>query len=277
MSPKPEPVPEPDSLLADGDYGLFEGSSADEVVFGTYRRTRSWSPRLVALLAERLLRAGPGTLIDVGANIGLVAIPVLERSAACALAFEPAPDNYARLLRNLARHGLTARCQAQPLALDESTGDGELALCGENSGDHRLLPKRASPAEAGLEARPRVRVGCARLDDALRGRELARPVVMKLDCQGAEARVLRGAASTLERVDFLVVEYWPAGLLRMGDSAAALQALLLGFPYAVLLGHQPLEGRLRATAELFAQLAFFPSDGSDEGFFDLLLSRQPQL
>jgi FkbM family methyltransferase len=257
--------------LASGEHGPFEGFEHDGVVFGAYRRTGTWSPDLVALIAERLFAGAGGTLIDVGANIGLVAIPVLERSAASCVAFEPEPRNHQLLCRNLERHGLQPRVQTHALALDAHNGTVALALCADNSGDHRLVHAQAP------EGWPCIGVRAARLDDLLEGRTLERPIVMKLDCQGAEARVLRGAARTLEQVDHLVVEYWPAGLLRMGDSAQALQELLLAFPHAVLLGYQSLEGRLRATATLFAQLAWIPTDGSDEGFFDLLLSRHEEL
>src|SRR3954470_6160498 len=106
------------SLLADGTYGECEGAADDRVVFGTYRASGVWSPQLVALIAEQLLAGGDGTLIDVGANIGLVTIAALERSRARCIAFEPDPDNYARLSRNVARHALAARVEAHRVALD---------------------------------------------------------------------------------------------------------------------------------------------------------------
>jgi hypothetical protein len=115
-------------------------------------------------------------------------------------------------------------------------------------------------------------VRAQRLDDLLAGRTLPRPWVMKLDTQGAEARVLRGAARTVAELDALVVEYWPAGLLRAGDSAGALHALLAQFPYAALLT-SAARGPLQPTRALLDSLAWVPKDGSDEGFFDLVLTR----
>jgi len=213
-----------------------------------------------------MLRGGPGTLIDVGANIGLVAVPVLERTRCSAILFEPEPHNHALLRRNLARHGLDARCEAHALALDARAGKACLALCADNSGDHRF-------AHGPADERSVIEVQTARLDDVLGGRRLDAPVVLKIDCQGAEVRVLQGARKSLAHVDYAVVEYWPAGLLRMGDDAIALLQILLDFPYAtLLLPGQPLRP-LKSSRRLFEQLAWIPIDGSDEGFFDLVLSR----
>ncbi|MFI5309462.1 MAG: FkbM family methyltransferase, partial [Polyangiales bacterium] len=216
------------SAFATGEHGVFEGSEDDLVVFGSYRRTGTYAPELVALIA-RLLQNGTGTLIDVGANIGLVAVPVLERTAATGVLFEPEPTNHALLRRNLQRHGLCDRCETHALALDAHEGHASLTLSVDNSGDHRLAYGRA------LEDRQAISVRTARLDDVLEARKLDAPVVLKLDCQGAEVRVLAGAAHTLGRVDYAVIEYWPAGLLRMGDDAIALLQTLLAFPYAALL------------------------------------------
>jgi FkbM family methyltransferase len=256
--------------LANGEHGLFEGAEDDLVVFGGYRRTGTYAPELVSLIA-RLLRNGPGTLIDVGANIGLVAIPVLERTGAAGILFEPEPENHALLRRNLERHGLTRRCETHALALDSHEGRATLTLSTDNFGDHRLAYGR------GLPERDAISVRTARLDDVLGDRELAAKVVLKLDCQGAEVRVLSGAERTLRRVDYAVVEYWPAGLLRMGDDAIALLQRLLDFPYAqLLLPGRPVEP-LERSRRLFEQLAWIPIDGSDDGFFDLLLSRNSEL
>jgi len=103
---------------------------------------------------------------------------------------------------------------------------------------------------------------------------LAQPLVLKLDVQGCEAKVLAGALRTLRHSAAVVLEYWPRGLLRAGDSAAQLDSLLQMFPYAALLqqaGRASIE--LRQRAELLGALSHFMAhDGSDEGFFDVLLT-----
>jgi FkbM family methyltransferase len=257
-------------VLASGDYGDFEGPDWDRVVFTAYRESGTWSPALVALIVE-LLGAEGGTLIDVGANLGLVAIPVAERSRAHCIAFEPEPRNQRWLAGNVARHGLCERIELHEIALDARSGELELELSPDNSGDHRLT---GEGSQARVEARIRVRT--ERLDDVIGGRALARPCVMKLDTQGADGRVLRGAAGTLPQVDYLIVEYYPLGLLRNGDRAEALQALLSShFARGALLDQAGGPPQLVPIAALWDSLRWVATDGSDPGFFDLLLARAP--
>lgn len=257
-------------VIADGEYGVFEGAADDGVVFGRYRREGCWSAEIVELL--RALLRGGGTLLDVGAHVGLVSIPVLARTPVRCLAFEPEPRNFAFLRRNVERHGLGARLETLPFALYSEPGPVRLALSDDNAGDHRVLAPDASDTSIG--DRTVVAVEARTLDAWLDGRALQAPIVMKLDTQGAEARVLRGAARTLACVDHVVTEFWPAGLLRSGDGVGGLRVALAGFAWGCVLG----AGRSRElvrSAELFASLAWIPADGSDEGFFDLFLSRQP--
>jgi FkbM family methyltransferase len=257
--------------LAQGEYGEFEGPAWDQIVFGAYLRRGSWSPALVRLITA-LLGPESGTFIDVGANLGLVTVPVLARSRARAIAFEPEPRNHGWLVANAARHGLTERIELHAAALDAGDGTVELELSADNSGDHRI-----AAADAATTGSPnaRVAVRALRLDDVLAGRRLERPCVMKLDTQGAEARVLRGARQSLAQVDYLIVEYYPLGLRRLGDRAEALQALLgAHFSLGCVLDQAGGAPQFVEIAELFRQLAWVATDGSDPGFFDLLLARE---
>jgi hypothetical protein len=89
--------------------------------------------------------------------------------------------------------------------------------------------------------------------------------------------VLAGARETLERVDALIVEYWPGGLHRMGDRAAQLHQSLRTFSHGVVLDQQALPDELLPVDQLLASLAHVPDDGSDDGFYDLLLARRARL
>lgn len=255
-----------DFMLVVGEAGPFEGSEDDEVVFGAYRRDGRWSAALIDLLV-RLVGAG-GTLIDVGAHVGLVCIPVVEQSAARALVFEPEARNHAFLRRNVERHRLGDRIETFELALFSERGTVQLALSEDNGGDHRVL---APGAPSG--GRSCVKVEARTLDEVLGARRLPRPVVLKLDAQGSEVRILRGATRALAEVDHVVTELWPAGLARLGDDIRGLERALPGFAWGEVLGRH-VERSLLPAAEVFASLAWIPSDGSDQGFFDVRLSRE---
>jgi FkbM family methyltransferase len=266
--------PSPDSVISDGAYGVFEGSSQDRVVMDEYRRLGAWAPELVALVTDRLFAGRAGTFIDVGANIGLVSIPVLERTGSLGIAFEPEPRNFGFLSRNAARHDLTARLECHELACHSAAGHLPLALSPDNLGDHRLQPMAA---KAAASTRQIIQVASVRLDDVLRDRELPAPIVLKVDAQGSEVSVFRGALETLARADFVVSEYWPEGIVAHGDSATTFADILRSFPFGAVLHVLPLPEPLHSSQYVFDQLSWIANDGTDPGFFDLLFSRHWQL
>lgn len=260
------PAP-PGSVLSDGQYGLFEGSLADQVVMNEYRTLGSWATDIVSLMRGRLFAERPGTLIDVGANLGLVSIPVLEQSGSIGIAFEPEPRNFAYLERNVARHGLSARLELRQTACYSEPGRLPLRLSETNLGDHRLQRTAAEPDAQVIE------VVAERLDDVLRGRDLPHPIVLKLDAQGSEVRVLEGAHETLARVDYVISEYWPEAIVGHGDRAERFAQITRRFPFGAVLRVLPLPEPLNSSEHVWQQLSWIDQDGSDPGFFDLLFSR----
>lgn len=260
-----------ESVFSDGAYGMFEGSSADRVVMDEYCRLGSWAPDLVALIVKRLFAGRPGTFIDVGANIGLITVPVVEQTGAFGIAFEPEPRNFGFLSRNVARHGLSQRVESHQLACHASAGHLPLVLSADNLGDHRL-----QPSAAGKETGPssqQISVPTVRLDDMLHGRELPRPLVIKVDAQGSEVSVFHGARATLARADFVVSEYWPEGIVAHGDSASTFADIMRDFQFGAVLHVLPLPEPLHSSSYVFDQLSWIANDGSDPGFFDMLFSR----
>jgi len=58
---------------------IVAGEGAKQALVDEYRRLGRWAPELVELMVQRLFAGRGGTLIDIGANIGLVCVPVIER------------------------------------------------------------------------------------------------------------------------------------------------------------------------------------------------------
>lgn len=258
-----------DSLLCEGAYGRFEGSSRDQVVMGEYRTLGTWAKGLVSLVVDRLFGEGGGTFIDVGANIGLVSVPVVERTGSIGIAFEPEPRNFGYLTRNVHRHGLTDRIECRATACYSRPARLSLSLSDTNLGDHRLQREGVTHSD-----REVIEVSAERLDDVLRGRDLPRPIVLKIDAQGSEVCIFEGAVETLARADYVVTEYWPEGVVAHGESARGFEQHLRQFPFGAVLHVLPLPEPLNSSEHVFSQLSWIESDGSDPGFFDLLFSRQ---
>jgi FkbM family methyltransferase len=142
--------------------------------------------------------------LDGGANVGAYARVLMERFESV-LAFEPAPDTFACLNRNLDEWGAGGRVQAHEAALSDRR---------ESVG---LLPKRRgrSPSRR-VVPNGKIRTVC--IDDL----HLTDLAFLKLDVEGYEARALRGAEHTLRRFRPLVMfEHKPEKSRHFGDAEGA--------------------------------------------------------
>lgn len=162
--------------------------------FGTYE------PGTLNVIS-RCLRPGD-TFIDVGSNIGLMA---LHAAKCCGpqgrvWAFEPHPETFSILKENIAVNGIE---NIRPLQLALGSGEEERPLFrapGSTRGDATLVAGRQS---GGLPIRIRPL-------DALMAEEQISPVrMMKIDVEGWELEALRGAGKLLRspHAPILCVEY----------------------------------------------------------------------
>jgi FkbM family methyltransferase len=169
-------------------------------------------PETVAWI-ERELRPND-VLFDVGANVGAYALVAAMQAGGNArvFAFEPAFATFAALCRNVALNGCEGVIVPLNLALSDETTLGEFAYS-------QLAPGASLHAYAGhvhpkLGAfRPALRqqVMSYRIDDLVRAWPIPVPALIKVDVDGAELAVLRGAGETLRdpRVRSVLVEIEP--------------------------------------------------------------------
>jgi FkbM family methyltransferase len=172
----------------------------------------------------RALLPRDGVFLDVGANAGLhtLAIAAHVADGGAVIAFEPHPSNHELLVHNLQQNRLR-HVVAENCGLAEA--DAVLTGNGCSSGGNWSLASRGDY---------RFEVRLVRLDDYLRDHPLPRLDLMKVDVEGAEVRVLRGARKTIERFrPFIVFEVCPAWLTKMQTSAAELFAELVGHGYSI--------------------------------------------
>ncbi|HEX6748133.1 MAG TPA: FkbM family methyltransferase [Longimicrobium sp.] len=163
--------------------------------------------------------AKPGAVaLDVGANVGAYALLLGQwvRPRGRVYAFEPASEAFRGLSEHVRLNGLAAVVTPVRAAVAASTGTATLAVDGL-SGGNRL------GGEGGGETVQTVAV------DEFCAREEITPSFLKIDVEGAELDVLRGARETIARAGgelALFVEMHPTVWREMGIAPADVRAEL---------------------------------------------------
>ena len=158
-------------------------------------------------MAHELKRVGvaPATVIDVGANVGQFAVAMAKTFPGVAIhSFEPGPETAASLRKNVAS---LPGVVVYPLALGERKGKASLNV-NTHSHSSSILPLAQAHMDAfpGAVTAGTVEVEVATLDGIFSDIEIKSPSLLKLDVQGYELAVLKGAAGTLARVDHVLLE-----------------------------------------------------------------------
>lgn len=165
------------------------------------------------------------TVLDVGANRGQFALIARRRFPRASIyAFEPQPEA-ARLLREMFAGDATFRLHV--LALGSVSAELDLHITAADDSSSLLSPTpRQIQAFPGTNEIGRFPVRVERLD-ALLSDEITRPSLLKIDVQGAELDVLRGAEHLLAAIDQLYIECsfveLYAGQALVGDVVAYLK------------------------------------------------------
>jgi FkbM family methyltransferase len=136
--------------------------------------------------------------VDVGANIGHMTSVMAFRTGSDGrvLAFEPHPFTFAELQVNV--HGWAqvpgiADIQIHQIALSDSAGDGALEVPGDDSVNRGLASLRQT--DEGVRSRYPVQI--RRMDEFVADED--KIGVMKVDVEGLEFQVLKGAEPVLRR------------------------------------------------------------------------------
>ncbi len=173
-------------------------------------------------------RAQDQTVVNVGANIGTVAVPLVKHFGfAHGVACEPEPANFDLLRLNILANGLEDRIEAVRAAVGTSESEVEFGVFADRSGKHMVVrDDRLRSRFTDHEGRRILTVPGATLDGLLAERQVDPGVVglVWVDTQGHEAHVLRGASELLDRPVPMLIEFHP-GML--GDTLADLQELVM--------------------------------------------------
>ena len=130
-----------------------------------------------------LLRSGD-TFVDAGANVGGYTVLASAVAGARSIAFEPVPETYVELRRNVRLNDIDHLVRTHCCALGEENGTNYMTA--RLGGLNHIV---TNAAEQGT-----VEVASARLDTVLANTPCQ---LIKMDAEGFELKILRGAPETL--------------------------------------------------------------------------------
>jgi FkbM family methyltransferase len=181
---------------------------------------------LISRVYEKEGRPKPGdTVIDAGANIGAFSVEVgeLVGPEGRVYSFEPASSSFELLKRNIELNGLS-NVTPNRCGLGEEEGELMLNLYDQHGGN-TLLPTRNDKRRVVGKERVRIRT----VDSFVKESEVGRVDFLKVDTEGFELPVLKGAKETLLRDHPRIAgEAHP----RFSDSAETILSYLGGLGYA---------------------------------------------
>jgi FkbM family methyltransferase len=159
-----------------------------------------YEPAVQDVLARH---AGPGAVVyDIGAHVGFFSVAAARRGAAV-FAFEASPENAARVRRNAELNPSTLAVVEAAVWDDDAGVD---LVSGETSSEWSVRGGGATPSvtiDGFASSHPP-------------------PSFVKLDAEGAELRILRGAAETVRA-------YRPVIVCEVHGEGSGLEALLPGY------------------------------------------------
>ena len=206
-----------------GPYGPFRLDSRF-----TFSNFENWgSGRNAAFQTCVELSAGARCVLDVGAHIGLVSLPVSSVLAGDGkvFAFEPARVNARILCRHVAINhannieiieNLIGEYDANDVAFYEQLIDSGLNSTAPGDGTKKFVKTHRRQISL----------------DSFCGANGARPDLIKIDTEGAEIGILRGARQTLMKYrPTIILSVHPEQIDRLGENLDDLAAMIVEMEY----------------------------------------------
>jgi FkbM family methyltransferase len=165
-------------------------------------------------------------VLDIGGHFGQYAVLLasLVSNSGRVITFEPDRNAKPTLSRNLDLNGFSERVEIQSLALFDL--DGEHTFFSNGTDSMSSLARSGLGKNAHAPEVVQYRVKTVRLDDFLASRELPCPTYVKLDTEGAEINILRGAKKLLRSETTIVCELHPYAWEEFGTSFDELLKLV---------------------------------------------------
>lgn len=245
--------------------GAF-GTRLRTSTFADFRSTNGFVPRAGAVELINKLSANHPVFLDVGANFGVWTLALAAaHPKAHVYCFEPTPNTFAVLSENIALNGFRNVTPLQ-LAASDSEGVFSYQLTEKTSQYNRLTPFKPSAVDLDrgrfIDART-IEVKTAGLDDFCRSRRIDKIGFLKIDVEGAELSVLRGAETLLRSraIELICIEVDPENLREMGDSLEDLASFVRekGYTFHFLQADGDLSPAVDVCSQHFIKMMVRPA------------------
>lgn len=206
-------------------------------------------------------------ILDVGGNIGLyAAVGALAVPASGHVhCFEPVSENISYLKRNMQLNNVSKKVTVVEAAVGDKDGMMKIFLSRDNAGNH------SASAETAHGTGEFESVQEIQLDTFTRKHHLADVDILKVDVEGFDGQVLRGANRLLqEQQPTLFVEYIPSLLKRCGFDPNEFVQLLAGTYERCYVVNEPQERLSRSS------ISELPNLGEAIGNANLILASNPK-
>ncbi|MDA1087064.1 MAG: FkbM family methyltransferase [Verrucomicrobia bacterium] len=204
---------------------LREGIDMNLFLFGSYQS------HVVRTVCGRL--AQDPVIIDVGANIGAISLALsAQKPDSTIYAFEPTGHAYNKLLRNVELNGFESRIT--PIqSFVSAVSSSESALSAYSSWRLDRVDDARHPIHMGISKEATTTQ--TSIDDFMRDRNVTKLDLIKIDTDGHELDVLKGATRTLESMrPLLIFELTTYLLASQGIDFSEYEALLAPFDYRLV-------------------------------------------
>ncbi|MDO8265286.1 MAG: FkbM family methyltransferase [Candidatus Parcubacteria bacterium] len=202
------------------------------------------------------------TIVDIGANLGYYSLIAAELTGneGKILAFEPEPENFSLLLKNIEANGYK-NIKAFNLAVSDRSGKTNLFVCEESTGSHKIY-------DSG-ENRKSIAVSSVSIDDFLG--KTSKIDIIKIDVEGAEPYVFQGMKGVIEANPKLIIicEFWPYALKTAGFNPKDFLATLANYGFIIYLINED-----KKKIEELNQEDIFSRYGNKKSSINLLLKKK---
>lgn len=203
-------------------------------------------------------------ILDIGACVGYYTLIFarLVGEEGKVFAFEPDPENFALLRKNVEKGGYRNVILVQK-AVSNKTGRIRLYLSEYHKDDQRIYDSH--------DGRKSIEIEAIRLDDYFKNYNGGIDFI-KMDVQGAEGKVIQGMPSLLQKAGTLkiITEFWPLGLKTCGTEPEEYPKLLQKHGFKL---YHVNEGKKKIEPAHIAELleTYIPEK---ENYTDLLCIRE---